>query len=598
VDQGRFHNLLEAYLENRLTEADRAELNGALASSREPCRLFWEGVHQHALVGEVLAEARGFEIGAREKALAAGVRPRLMVRRLIIAAAVGVAAAIVVAVWALFRPGETSPPKPPADLGPAIARLEETEGEVYVVSNAGQVRAEAGQDLFAGHEIQTRGDDGFAVVRYPDATRLELGADSTLRLLAATDMPRKKVLLTQGVLVADVTRQPEDRSLVLKTPCADVLGPAARFLAAASSEMTRVELEAGKVQFAAANAGPPVELEAGSYAVASPGGPAPAPRPLPLRLMEEKGTLQVGKALQTGAFSPDGGLFAATAGDGAMKLWDVAARRMRTALPMPLPGAVAVAISADGRNLAAACPDKAAKLVRVFVWDAASGEQRAAFVGPPDVSALAFSPDGRRLAVGGADGKHGPDFVLWDLAANTQEAVPPQAVPQGNKWHGVASLAFSPDGGILALGGRDGVVRLIDMAGGRETALLRGHTDAVICAAFSPDGATLATGGKGKDPTVRMWDAATGRLRATLASPSGAVFSLCFSADGQTLAAGCDGGVGRLWDAIGFMEKATVQGHKKPVCRVAFAADGRTLQTAGRDGVIKFWDAAGEDQID
>ena len=77
---------------------------------------------------------------------------------------------------------------------------------------------------------------------------------------------------------------------------------------------------------------------------------------------------------------------------------------------------------------------------------------------------------------------------------------------------------------MLAVGGRDGVVRLIDLAGGKETVLLKGHTDAVSCIAFSPDGATLATGSKGKDRSVRLWDVAGRREEAgRAAQPVGRV---------------------------------------------------------------------------
>jgi WD40 repeat protein len=441
--------------------------------------------------------------------------------------------------------------------------------------------------LFPGHEIQS-GESGFAVVRYPDATRLELGSDSTLRLLPIAAAPGKKVLLTQGVVTADVTRQPDGRPLVLDTPFAELSGPAAHFLAAITADATRVELDDGQLQMSPMNAGPPVQLAAGSYIVAGVGATT-APRPLPMRLTEDKATIRIGKYLQAASFSEDGSLFASAVGDGMVKLWDVELQRPRTSLALPVLGASVLAFSADGKMLAAACPDKPARQVRVVVWDLASGEQRAGFLGLPDVSALAFAPDGRRLAVGGSDGKHAPDVMLWNLDADSREMLPPQAIPPDARWRGAASLAFSPEGDLLAVGGRDGVVRLIDLVGGKPMILLHGHTDAAACVAFSPDGSTLASGGRGKDRTLRLWDVATGQEGAVAASPSGAVLSVCFSPDGQTVAAGCDGGVGRLWDAASGMEIATVPGHKRPICGVAFSADGQTLMTAGREGIVKFW---------
>ena len=447
----------------------------------------------------------------RERPLGVGPKPRRIGRRLAVTAAVAAAAAVVIAAaWGLFGPGDRRASPASATHNPVIARLEEAEGEVYVVSGAGRILAEPGQDLFAGHEIQS-GEGGFAVVRYPDATRLELGADSTLRLSSAADALGKKVFLTQGVVMADVAQQPEGRPLVMATPFAEVRGLAARFLTAITPGATRVELEDGQLQMSPMNAGPPVQMAAGSYAVAGAAGGPTAPRPLPMRLTEDKAAIRLGKAIQASAFSADGGLFASAVGDGAVKVGTRPPARCGACWPCP-PGVSVLAFSADGKMLAAACPDKPAKQARIVVWDLDTGEQRAGFTGLPDVSALAFSPDGRRVAVGGADGKHAPDVLLWDLASNSSQPLPPQAIPQGNKWRGAASLAFSPDGGLLAVGGRDGVVRLIDLAGGKEMVLLKGHTDAVACVAFSPDGGTLASGGKGKDRSVRLWDV-TGSAR-------------------------------------------------------------------------------------
>ncbi|HVS40381.1 MAG TPA: FecR domain-containing protein [Gemmataceae bacterium] len=597
MDRSRLHDLLESHLENRLSDADRTDLGAELASSREACRAFWESAHQHALIGELLAESRGYEMALREKA--AALRPKSHRLSRMAAAAAAIAAVVVAAVWGLSGPGRLAAPAPSLSRDPAIARLEETEGEVYVVSEAGRVPAEAGQDLFAGHEIQS-GEGSFAVVRYPDETRLELGADSTLRLMPAADAPGKKVLLTQGVVTADVVRQPEGRPLVLATPFAEVRGTpaaAARFVTAITPDATRVELEDGQVQLAPMNAGPPLPLAAGTYAVASLAGGPLSPRPLPMRLSEQKATIKVGKSVQAAAFSADGGLFAAAVGDGFVKVWDAGSRQMRTSLPLPVLAASVLAFSPDGQMLAAACPDKPAKQVRVLAWDVATGLQRAGFTSLPDVSALAFSPDGRFLAVGGAGGKRTADVLLWDLAANAQASSPPLATPPGNKGRGASSLAYSSDGSRLAVGGRDGLVQLIDLAGGRPTVLLHGHTEAVACLAFTPDGTTLASGGKGKDRTVRLWDVDGGQEEFELPCPSGAVFSVCFSPDGQTVAAGCDGGVGRLWDAATGMEKATVQGHKRPICGVAFTPDGGTLETAGREGVVKFWMIAEAEDI-
>ncbi|MDT0447898.1 nSTAND1 domain-containing NTPase [Streptomyces hesseae] len=154
----------------------------------------------------------------------------------------------------------------------------------------------------------------------------------------------------------------------------------------------------------------------------------------------------------------------------------------------------------------------------------------------------------------------------------------------------VNSVAFSPDGRILATGSTDRTVRLWDTATGKARKTLKGHTDIVSSVAFGPDGRTLATGGV--DGAVQLWDVTSGRLRRSLVGTGSAVESVAFSRDGTTLATGSRDGVARLWDVPSAKVRSGFIGHTDTVRSVAFSPDGRTLATGSADRTVRLWNTA------
>ena len=271
----------------------------------------------------------------------------------------------------------------------------------------------------------------------------------------------------------------------------------------------------------------------------------------------------------------------------------------------------------------------------VRVLDMASGQTRAAWDAGPAHGPLAITPDGLAIAWGmrlpnggsGVGVRRAPwtgpatsipiespalslamldrgeviasfeadaTLRLYDLPSGKAMASWVVARPEGTM-KGV--LAASPAGDVLAWGGTDGWVHLLEPSALRTLRSWQASAEGITALAFSPEGSRIASGAGFSDTRIRLWDAATGdEVRSWEAHPSW-VSALAWSPEGRRLASGGGDQTVQVWGVGSDPARQDVRpaevrlrGHWDTVQALAWSPDGRTLASGGRDGRVLVWD--------
>ncbi|KAJ5315151.1 hypothetical protein N7476_005458 [Penicillium atrosanguineum] len=190
------------------------------------------------------------------------------------------------------------------------------------------------------------------------------------------------------------------------------------------------------------------------------------------------------------------------------------------------------------------------------------------------IQTVAFWPDGRLLASGADD----ETVRLWD----TTTGVLQMTLDHDDS---VRSVAFSQDGRLLASGSTSGILWIWNTATGDLERTFTGHSDPILSVAFSSAGQLASCS---IDSTVRLWNMVTGTIQHVFTGPSGWVYSVAFSVDGR-LASCFDDNTVRLWNAATGELERTFPGHSATITSVGFLADGR-LFSCSNDMTVRLWD--------
>jgi WD40 repeat protein len=231
----------------------------------------------------------------------------------------------------------------------------------------------------------------------------------------------------------------------------------------------------------------------------------------------------------------------------------------------------------NGKHLVSASADHTARL-----WDLADGSSRPLIREQRDwIAAVACSPDGKSIAVGGHNGR-----VF--LKPVTGEGGRKKTFTCDDS---VSALVFSPGGELLACGGYAKQVNLLSGASLKEMERLSGSLGLVYALAFSPDGSRLAVGDD--SGSIKLFDVATWALHAELPHDDrDGCRSLACTPDGRFLLAALGCGVMR-WDLTGPGNRANLfAGHTDVVSCASISPDGRSLLSGSWDGTVRLWDLA------
>lgn len=307
-------------------------------------------------------------------------------------------------------------------------------------------------------------------------------------------------------------------------------------------------------------------------------------------LLTYRGHVQAVRAL---VWSPDKAYIASGSSDGTVQvwyvrdgqlLWSYGSQKRPGQGSFPVDG---VAWAPDDSVVAVTSLDAHGAPI-VLTLESATGRPMQSCGGPRGLLlALAWAPDGQRIAAVDADGT----AWVWD-------AYSCQVLMKFTARGSLNALAWSPAGTRLAVGGNDHQVHILDVASAQEVLRYTGHSQAVQSLAWSPNGLRIASGSA--DTTVQVWDASTSLPGMTYHGQIGNVDALAWSPDSlRVVSASSSGSDGapisdtiQVWNAISGGLVLSYQGQNGNILALAWSPDGTRIASASSDATVQVWQAS------
>lgn len=299
--------------------------------------------------------------------------------------------------------------------------------------------------------------------------------------------------------------------------------------------------------------------------------------------------------------TPDGSLLAlGLRHRGGVSVWDL---RSRKELIRLVEGSsyVRTAFSPSGSLLAIfserTFPSKE-RVVSLQVWNVATRMimTEVPLTGRITCLGMAFANDGKTLITSTiGDGSDleaimTGEITLWNMPDGEKIAQFP-AVDQRGIDPGT-SFAANSDLSAVAHGSSVGMLRVLDLTTGKERWKVDTGSELILSLAFSPDGKILACGNGFSNPQLTLWDVETGGLLGRLEGHQSWVSSMVFLSNGQTMATSSADQTIRIWDLASHSCLTVLRGHRQEVWRLALLPDERTLISGAKDGTVCLWDLA------